>query len=228
MASPQNSILFADWPQAAAVASIAFSAYYASQPATSTVTASNLSFGAAAANRIIIAIVRAYTVGTISHTTGVTIGGVNGTYIGSEQDSIGAATVFMFYAAVPTGTVGNIVVTSSAAINFLDIAVYRATGLTNGGAATNVQDTNGTATPSVTLTSVPAGGYVIASVGLISDADTVAWTGAAADKFVDDGGEAMSAASYNNTGGVASNYVVSAVISGFGSTHCVLLAASFI
>jgi hypothetical protein len=111
-------------------------AHRATYTSTATVGASPVTvvtgadLGTAAADRVIILTYAHTSSGGARLPTAVTIGGVSATLVGFNRDAATNPNASIWYAAVPTGTTGNIVVTASSAnLNDHVIGVYRATGL---------------------------------------------------------------------------------------------------
>lgn len=98
--------------------------------ANSTSSTISVSFGAAHPDRrIIVSICTWRTNAQNSSITAVTIGGVTATPI-IQEDNGSSQSSHIYIAAVPTGTSGNIVITT-AAYNRFHVQVYRAVGLTS-------------------------------------------------------------------------------------------------
>ena len=94
-------------------------------------TFSNRAFGAADANRLVIVCGVMRGAGTLTISS-ITIGGVAATVaVEGRNTSNGTTSAFIAYAAVPTGTTGNVVITwSGAGAVFQGISIYRATKYT--------------------------------------------------------------------------------------------------
>ena len=157
------------------------------KPTTSgTHTYSGVSFGAASSDRcIIVSLTSSLT--TATPVTSVTIGGVSATRCAISWYFNNTLPVEIWIAQVPTGTSGNIAITTSAGGGWTSvIGVYAATRLKSiVPVATSIdQDFNGSTWNKVVNTSVfvPAGGFAVSAARLGSGTySSVAWTGATQD-----------------------------------------------
>lgn len=140
---------------------------------SSTDTYSAQSLGAAASDRYIIL---GYYGLVLGAAPGCTIGGVSATNVRTFTDS--TVVCALYIAAVPTGTTGDIVFTSSAA-NRQNWVAWRATGLTSATAAATA-DTGSTATG--TSFAVTAGGIIVGFAATnLGSSSNIAWTGVTED-----------------------------------------------
>jgi hypothetical protein len=157
------------------------------KPTTSgTHTYSGVSFGAASSDRcIIVSLTSSLT--TATPVTSVTIGGVSATRCAISWYFNNTLPVEIWIAQVPTGTSGNIAITTSAGGGWTSvIGVYAATRLKSiVPVATSIdQDFNGSTWNKVVNTSVfvPAGGFALSAARLGSGTfASSAWTGATKD-----------------------------------------------
>lgn len=145
------------------------------------ITYAAMAFGTASANRILIAIFanRSNATGTPSS---VTIGGITATAIsGAAAVLSGNIESYAYYAAVPTGTSGDVVVTYAGASLRSGCAVYSIIG---GASSPNGSTSNSTAATSLSTTlTVPSGG---ASIHIAMDrpaatGTTISWTNSTGD-----------------------------------------------
>lgn len=144
-----------------------------------TVYTFNMNFGATTADRVII-VAAGTSAGNANNITDVTVGGVTATAIVNTQSAATRHCTFWF-ALVPTGISGDVVVTVSSVSTrcSVDIWSIRNTTQTTYAARSGIESTNSTsasslATPSIT---VPAGGHAFAMVWIGAPADTpVTWT----------------------------------------------------
>lgn len=142
-----------------------------SPSSTDTYTAQAL--GAAASDRYIIV---GYYGLVLGAAPGCSVGGVSATNVRTFTDA--TVTCALYIAAVPSGTTGDIVFTSSAA-NRQNWVAWRATGLTSATAASQA-DTGSTST-GVTL-SVTAGGIIVGfSATNLSSSTNITWSGVTED-----------------------------------------------
>lgn len=171
----------------AAVAGVVFSLTWtdgvAENSGGTTITYSARAFGAADANRVIAVYIgaRMVTANTISS---VTIGGVSASVAtGTVQQQGGANGVnsAIYYASVPTGTTGDVVVTYGAAAARTGISIYSvitSTPTPSTGTGQNAASGN----PSYAL-DVPAGGGGLAGVSQSSASGATTWAGSTAEDF---------------------------------------------
>lgn len=135
-------------------------------------TFADLSFGTASASRRIVVIACIRDAGTTIDITGITIGGVAGTQVGTSAiNETGGNTTMavMFIADVPTGETGTVVVTWNEVSIRCGIAVYALKGA--GSAEASATGASTDAHPTATLT-IPAGGGAIG--GAVTAANTTA------------------------------------------------------
>lgn len=163
------------------------------------------SFGAADANRI-IAVGMFRRIDSNIAPTGVVIGGVVATQAsGAFVASGGVMQSDIWYAPVPTGTSGTVVVTwdaTAGAFSDSGIAVFRIITATPAPTiAKNVASANEVcALPSYT---VPAGGASMNVFAERNDTSDIAWTNAVRDFFTTVGNRGWSAASVTSAGAVS-------------------------
>ncbi len=144
-----------------------------------TYTFSTCAFGAAAADRIIVVGVCGQD-GASAGVSSMTIGGVAATEIVESVASVGgnAVNTALYYAAVPTGTTGDVVVTfggnqSAAAVGVW--AVLNSSGTPSASASNARNDGN----PNATTINCPANGAILGYAGLTqsgSDPTSATWT----------------------------------------------------
>lgn len=169
------------WSRAASAA--AAPAWFATgNPASQNVVATSVTFtavpiGTASADRIVVAL---YNNGG-SLATGMTIGGVTATKAVEELTGISALQIW--YAAVPTGTTADFVVTAGGNMNVESLIVGKLTGVTAAPPFTS-SDPPGSADPATISVNVPATGFGI--VGIFNIRADVTWTNAAEDFNVAD------------------------------------------
>jgi hypothetical protein len=154
-------------------------------------TFSSQNLGAAAADRIIVCFAID---GVGSTATAVTIGGVSATIV---QTATTVRKNTLWYATVPTGTTGDVVVTGAAETE-MGIALWRLTGTTSGPYDSGQSDAN----PGTADIMVPAGGVALAGMGDGGFAHSgYTWVG-----LTEDFDEAVSGAATTNwTGAHATN-----------------------
>lgn len=204
-------------------ATVEFQASAVSTSVTSIFTFSAQPLGDAAADRIIIITIAAFTGGTSGVTvSSVTVGGTSlAQAIWDNSESTHQTNAGIWVGAVPTGTTGDVVVTFSTNIsNGVGICVYAGYGASAaesddgsaaGAAVTVLQDTGAT---------VPAGGFAIA-VCATNDGTTVTTTWAGVTETVD---EAVSAFRWHSSGALAydaaqSSLTISSTFSGPASVN---------
>lgn len=175
--------------KSAAVFSLNFAGHSESTSTGTTITYTSVAFGTANASRILAVGIWSKQTADTDTVSSVTIGGVSATQVsGARASSTGHNAVSdIWYAAVPTGTSGNIVVTWSASSGRSGIGVYNivtATATpTNGANAAG----NG-AYPGLTQTlTVPGSGkgFAIFGVQQGNAGEDVAWTNAISDYSAD-------------------------------------------
>lgn len=160
-------------------------------------TFSSLSFGAEASDRIIAVSIITRDAGTTPRSvTTVTIGGVSATVVVEASNiATNVGFVAIAYAAVPTGTTGDVVVDFDGSDNLLrcGVVVHRIVG-----SNPTPHDSSGAdgANPSTTI-DVPADGIALAVSTSGASLPTCTWTGLTEDLETQIGGEAtdMSTAS---------------------------------
>ena len=147
---------------------------------TNTTTYTGVAIGAAASDRQVwVGICNLDLGGLSSLVTGVTIGGVAATIESSTRSSDAAAfETFWCWAAVPTGTTANIVITCSAgSTNESGISVYRVVGAdTTSPLQAGDADTEDNFPVGIT---VPVDGALLGFAGVLGDGTTTStWSGA--------------------------------------------------
>lgn len=153
---------------------LAFIGSNSSVTAGASFTFTSQAIGVASANRIVVLAITHGVTGGLNIPT-VTIGGISAALAtGSNVNSGGGMYTELWYAAVPTGTTANIVITLSGSEGRLAIGVYTITSATSAFSAANGSGSASASTLSTTVT-VPSGGYAIAVLGvhLSSAAGTV-------------------------------------------------------
>jgi hypothetical protein len=169
-----------------------------------TITHTGVSFGAADTNRVIAVVVAARMV-TVNTITGVTIGGVAATEAVSARATVAGtngSNSGIWYASVPTGTSGDIVVTHGAAAARTGIAAYRV--VTSTPAPTSSNSANGAASPLSAAITVPTGGAGIAGLWQNGSVTDSTWSNATQDYQATSGGSSrMEAATVSTIGSVS-------------------------
>jgi hypothetical protein len=128
-------------------------------------TFTSKTFGSAASDRRIIVAVFAPSTSTVNldAISGVTIGGVTATRIAAANSSNDFHQIAFYIADVPTGTSGNIVITTSGGRASMSIAWYKVTQLKSATAvATDFDNTTSAATLSTDV-QTKKGGFVLAA-----------------------------------------------------------------
>lgn len=153
----------------------------------SSYTFSGLSLGTASASRVIFVAVAHRKADPSASTSSVTIGGVSATLVTSSTASNAGSVVEFWRAAVPTGTTGDVVVTTSATVLRCGVGLWRVDGLTSasGGAvagSTTITPPAGTMTIAASSTAVP-GPISTAWSGLtevwdVPSGESLNWSGA--------------------------------------------------
>jgi hypothetical protein len=152
---------------AALVAPTSVTGTFRSAPAslggTLSVTYASQPIGTAVAGRVVVVVLQSHMVGGGNVMT-MTIGGVTATSVGPQGD--GQDYINMFYATVPTGTLADVVITSSIWTLNSQIAVYTVTG--SSGSPISTASTAWGATgpglpgPMHVTATVPIGGFGVA------------------------------------------------------------------
>lgn len=133
-------------------------------PSGSTFTFNNVDIGTAASNRRVYIAVSVNKGSTITINS-MTIGGITATKHADINDNTDNSRLSIFSAAVPTGTTATVVVTCSSTILFIAFSVYAYYGTVS---STTSFTTNADAPSStLTLTTVPSNGFIIA--GAVAD-----------------------------------------------------------
>lgn len=148
-----------------------------------TYTFSSQSLGDAASDRVIVVQAAGSSTGT-GGVASLTIGGVSATLIDEQATSNPADTTSMWYAEVPTGTTGDVVVTFNALNARCGIGLWRLTGVTvtpyDTGKDTDPATSGANPVASTTI-DVETGGIIIASAYSSNSGTTTpptyAWTG---------------------------------------------------
>jgi hypothetical protein len=137
-----------------------------------------VNFGATGSNRhIVVGVYQSGSAGTTRTISSMTIGGIGATLITRSAVNNGAASISgscaLFYASVPTGTSGNVVVTLNAAASNAAISVFAAYNLNTGVTFSNsVVNSNTVGAGSATAKGVGVG-FSVAWQG----SPTFSWTG---------------------------------------------------
>lgn len=196
------------WPPvqptpAAGGAILAYQSFVTEASGGTTITYPTVAIGTAAANRV-VAVIFACRSGTANMTaSAVTIGGIAATQVSGAAGSSGSLQggSDIWYASVPTGTTGNIVVTWSSATTATGIQVYSILTTTPTPASGN--GIAGVTTSLNTNITVPASGVGISGMYAQSGA-VVSWTNATADNHgVITGARGLDAAHTTSTGAVS-------------------------
>jgi len=136
-------------------------------------TFSSVDFGTASSDRSIIVFVVTWD-GSV---TGMTIGGVTATEISGDVFSGIGIHCNAFYASVPTGTTGNIVLTTTNTAES-GIIVYNAFG----GSLQNFDTFTSSTLPTININlNVDAGDAVMAMATAANSVNSITWTGVTAD-----------------------------------------------
>lgn len=175
---------------------------------TTSVTFTAVPIGTASADRIVVALYNSTAVAT-----GMTIGGVTATKAIDELTGISG--LQMWYAAVPTGTTANIVVTAGGAMSNESLIVGKLTGVTAAPSNTSVELPSSSDPSNISVT-VPLTGFGI--VGIYGTPTLVGWTGATEDFRVADAGGNLLVMAHTAVAGT--NTVQANTFSG-GSHHMV-------
>jgi len=148
-----------------------------------TYTFSSVNLGDAATDRVIIVGIGG-TSGSSRSISSVTIGGVSATAAATANISW-AIVNSIWYAAVPSGTTGDIVITFSAVMVQCVVNAFRMTGQTSNTPANTGTDTTGSTTSDPNI-NVTAGDVIVSNV-VGGDGTAMAWTGTteADDRVVD-------------------------------------------
>jgi hypothetical protein len=158
---------------AAAALSRAWGSGLNSASGASPMTASGLTFGTAAADRMVVACIKLD--GASGPATAVTIGGVSATEIVACNQSDQYLSIWA--AMVPTGTSGDVVVTFSGSAGRSVVSTYAVYGRSNVTAHATVTDV---ASPFSQNLAVPAGGVAIGALENSAMASAT-WTGLTED-----------------------------------------------
>ncbi len=144
-------------------------AYADSQSSTNTWNWTAIGFGTAAANRYVVAI---FGVASANNVTTMTIGGVSATLVLTATNS--TEKIYVFIAAVPTGTSGNIA-TDGGGTGTMAISTYAIYGTSH-----PTTPTTFTGTSSISQTPVVAAGSFVIAAGL-SISSTTSFTNITSD-----------------------------------------------
>lgn len=142
---------------------------------TTVFTFASQNLGTADAGRYIIACVFARNGAAVS-VSSVTIGGVTATEVAKVQSATPDSATGIFVANVPTGTTGDVVLTTSGSLRAA-ISLYSATGITTTAFDSDISQA---ANPTATL-NVTAGGFIVAAAASASTSgtsDSMSWTNA--------------------------------------------------
>jgi hypothetical protein len=197
--------------------------------ATTSYSFASQNLGTAATDRYIIAAVTTFEDGSGSGTiTGVTIGGVTATQAAQAASSgTSPVTAALYIAAVPTGTTGTVVVTTSDACNRASISLYRATKLTSATPASTLTDTSVSAN-ALSGTLAVQDGFVIAVAASDGGSGlTCTWTGVtenADDNYEFDSSLHAGSLQLTNT---SAAYTVTATFSGTPDANRAAMAVAF-
>mgnify|MGYP003653684990 CR=1 FL=1 len=161
---------------AAAVLSVGFvTSVVSGTNATTSLTFSSVSFGAAAADRQIVVLAGA-SMDAVATITGVTIGGVTGAALVTATSA--GRNANMYIASVPSGTSGDIVISINTATGEAwGIGVYRVTGTASTTPSDTATQTSNSPEPIALTLSCPAGGAIIAG-GITNDGYAGVWANA--------------------------------------------------
>jgi len=177
-------------PQAFAAGTIGYLSGTSSGAATTTFSITNQSFEDAVPSRLIVVTVGGFNDGNMPT---VTVGGVSATRVCTNDNSGVGFGQFIYVAAVPNGTAGDIII-SKTGDNFGRIGVgwWRLTGYdaTVADCQTHTNNTSPSSNPATVTLTVPAGGAVIAAVVPqgSTGARTTTWTNATERFDVQPGG----------------------------------------
>jgi len=140
-----------------------------------TYTFTNVSIGAAAADRIVV-VCAFLGGGAVTQITNISVGGVGLTLAGGVTDGVSGSWAFG-YGALPTGALATITVTSANA-GRAAIAVYNvtATSTTPTDIQTDINAVDSAGSISTMITAQP-GGVIIANAGYGSNTPTWSWSG---------------------------------------------------
>jgi hypothetical protein len=166
-------------PQSSAAAgpSVSYVTSVNSNTATTSYTFTATALGTPDSTRLVIAAIHTGSGGGAT-VTSVTIGGVTASATVSNTGVVQART-YLYQAAVPTGTTGDIVVNLAANPAPIDVDVYSAYNLASNTAGATA---NGTASP-ITLNTVSGGILVAAATFNGSALSAATWTGPTGDVF---------------------------------------------
>lgn len=163
----------------ASPATVAFVEARGDQGGTSPWTFSGMSIGAAASDRFVIVAVYAPSTSTNAPDciTAVTIAGVSATQLANVETSNGYHVYDFWGASVPTGTTGDVVVTSSSGRASMSVAVYRAIGLQSTTPTATASDNTASADVLSAGITVQSGGFAVAMSGIQHGSATCTWGG---------------------------------------------------
>jgi hypothetical protein len=192
---------------------LSFLGAYSTNATQSSYTWSGVSFGAAAANRVIVVAFGTRDGGSSLTFPSCTIGGISATLAVATNNTTGGnmSMAGIFYATVPTGTTGDIVLTFNETTLRARIGTYRATGVSS--VNIDAQTTTGTTT---TFTVTGASGCALVATALSASNTSYTWSGANEDY---DGAVGTSTSSGgSSTSGTAGANVITATAVATGST----------
>lgn len=186
--------------------SLTYNNYYtASYTGGTTATVTSADLGAANSTRLVVVYVHHNGTATATTFTNLTIAGITATAAVNANNSAQIRAATIFYAAVPTGTTGNIVATVSTSISStLSCAVYSVYNLTSNTPTTTAVSNNDTSnvSPDSSVTFTPsAEGLFIAgyNAGGVLGGTTASWTNATEDLDTLNGTASFTTASLSNT-----------------------------
>lgn len=163
-----------------------------------TYTFSSMSFGAAHSSRIIVCTVGSVATASSPSISSFTIGGVSATQAKFATTDVGGDVIktAIYYAAVPTGTSGDVVITWSDGMDSCEIGLYR---MINNLSATPYHTNSGATTSGTSVSTtlnIPAQGFAVGVEASESTTSNVTWTGLTEDyDLLVDGGRKGSGAS---------------------------------
>lgn len=207
-------------------ATLAFQAFATENLAGSTGTYAAVNFGTAAANRVIaiVAICRTTSTTVANTVSSATIGGIAASPVSSAAASlINSGSIDVWYASVPSGTSGTIVVNWSGATNRSAVYVYSILTATPTPSAGNATSNIAVTSVGPTSITIPANG--VGLVGLYSQqtGNTQSFTNASLDSSNAMAGAAQATASGTITG--TGSVAVTGTSSPTGNAMAMSLAA---
>lgn len=173
---------------------------------TTSVTFTAVNIGTASADRIVVVLFNSGS----AVSTGMTIGGISATK--AVEESTGISGLQIWYAAVPSGTTANIVVTSGSAMSIESLLVGKLTGVTAAPAHTSVTTTT-SSDPATISVNVPSTGFGIVGIYGAPTFDN-GWTNATLDFSVTDANAVILSMAHDSLSGT--NTVSAGGFSGAG------------